>query len=143
MSLLLSGLSTIAHVQENIKSVRCSGPDTMSEEKLAAIAREWEIYEALCPVSCSDCQYCLPCPGGVNIPRTFEIYNDLMMYGDEQHAQLEYSWIDEDKRGNMCIACGECLEKCPQQIEIPDWLTKAHEVLCKGGVRTTGVADAH
>jgi predicted aldo/keto reductase-like oxidoreductase len=53
-----------------------------------------------------------------------------MIYGDDQQAQLSYLWLDEDERGDMCTECGECLEKCPQQIEIPDWLAKAHELFC-------------
>ena len=61
----------------------------------------------------------------------FEIYNDLMAYGDDDRAQMVYGWLAEDERANLCIECGECLEKCPQMIEIPDWLAKAHEVLCK------------
>ncbi len=39
--------------------------------------------------------------------------------------------MNEDERANLCIECGECLEKCPQQIEIPDWLAKVHEILCQ------------
>ncbi|NIV33350.1 MAG: aldo/keto reductase, partial [Anaerolineae bacterium] len=39
--------------------------------------------------------------------------------------------VNEDERANLCIECGECLEKCPQQIEIPDWLAKVHEILCQ------------
>ena len=55
-----------------------------------------------------------------------------MMYGNEAHAQMVYnSFMKAEERGDQCIECGECLEKCPQMIEIPDWLAKAHEVLCK------------
>jgi len=61
----------------------------------------------------------------------FEIYNDLMVYGDDDRAQMVYGWLDEDERANLCIECRECLEKCPQGIEIPNWLAKAHEVLGK------------
>jgi predicted aldo/keto reductase-like oxidoreductase len=67
----------------------------------------------------------------VNIPRVFEIYNDLAMYGDEARARMFYGWLEEGERASMCIECGECLEKCPQTIAIPDWLAKAHEAVCK------------
>jgi predicted aldo/keto reductase-like oxidoreductase len=130
VSVVLSGMSAMEHVEQNITSANRSGIGTLSEEEQAIVARVREKYDELCPIPCTDCRYCLPCPNSVNIPRIFEIYNDLMMYGDEQHAQLVYSWIEEDERGNMCIACGECLEKCPQMIEIPEWLAKAHEALC-------------
>jgi hypothetical protein len=91
-----------------------------------------EAYEALCPVPCTDCKYCLPCPSGVNIPRVFDIYNDGVIYDNVERSRMVYnSFMSEDERASLCTQCGECLEKCPQQIEIPDWLAKAHEVLCQ------------
>jgi len=131
VSLLLSGMSTMEHVEQNIESANQSGPGALTDDDLALIAQVREKYEELCPIPCTDCKYCLPCPSGVNIPRAFEIYNDLIMYGDLARSQMVYSWLKEDERANLCIECGECLEKCPQQIEIPDWLAKAHKVLCK------------
>jgi predicted aldo/keto reductase-like oxidoreductase len=125
-------MSTMAHVEENIASADRSGPGTLSDEELALYECAREAYEALCPIPCTDCKYCLPCPSGVNIPRVFDIYNDLMMYGDERRAQMFYnSFMKAEERADLCIECGECLEKCPQSIEIPDWLAKAHEVLCQ------------
>jgi predicted aldo/keto reductase-like oxidoreductase len=131
VSVVLSGMSTIEQVDENLVSADRSGPGTLTEKDLAMIDRVREAYEALCPIPCTDCKYCLPCPSGVNIPEVFEVYNDFIMYGDEQRAQMMYGWINEDERANLCVECGECLEKCPQGIEIPDWLKKAHEVLCQ------------
>jgi predicted aldo/keto reductase-like oxidoreductase len=54
------------------------------------------------------------------------------MYGEEGWANWAYNVaMKEDERASTCTECGECLEKCPQMIEIPDWLAKAHEELCK------------
>jgi predicted aldo/keto reductase-like oxidoreductase len=131
VSVVLSGMSAMEHVEENIESVDRSGPGSLSLEELALYVRTREAYQALSPIPCTDCEYCLPCPNGVNIPRVFGIYNELMMYGDENRAQRVYGWLDENERANLCIECGECLEKCPQHIEIPDWLAKAHQVLCR------------
>jgi predicted aldo/keto reductase-like oxidoreductase len=132
VSLLLSGMSAMEHVVENVESANRSGPGTLTDEELVIIDRVRKAYEALCPIPCTDCKYCLPCPSGVNLPRVFEIYNDLLMYGNERHAQMVYnSFMNEDERASLCIECGECLDKCPQSIEIPDWLAKAHEILCQ------------
>jgi hypothetical protein len=65
----------------------------------------------------------------VDIPEVFSIYNDYLMYGDDKRSQMFYGWLDEKTRADQCVECGECLEKCPQQIEIPDWLKKAHDLL--------------
>jgi uncharacterized protein len=132
VSVVLSGMSTMEHVVENVESASRSGPGTLTEEELALIARAREAYQALSPIPCTDCKYCLPCPNGVNIPRVFEIYNEMMMYGNDQRAQMVYNtFLKAEERADNCIECGECLEQCPQQIEIPDWLGKIHKLLCQ------------
>ena len=130
VSVVLSGMSSVEQVEQNVESADRSGPGTLSAEELALFDRVRAKYEELCPIPCTDCRYCLPCPSGVNIPRIFEIYADLMMYGEDGWANWAYNIaLDEENRADQCIECGECLEKCPQSIEIPDWLAKAHEVL--------------
>ena len=132
VSIVLSGMSTMEHVEQNLASADRSGPGTLTERELALYELVRAEYDKLCPIPCTDCKYCLPCPSGVNIPEIFEIYNDMMMYGNEDEARLLYNtFVKEDERADRCTECGECLEKCPQNIEIPDWLAKAHEVLCK------------
>jgi hypothetical protein len=124
-------MSTMEQVVENVASAGRSSPGTLSNVELALYDRVRDAYQTLSPIPCTDCKYCLPCPNGVNIPRVFEIYNDLMMYGDERRAHMVYStFMKPEERADMCIECGECLEQCPQQIEIPDWLAKIHEALC-------------
>jgi predicted aldo/keto reductase-like oxidoreductase len=56
------------------------------------------------------------------------VYNEGQMFGLD-HARGAYNWIEEKSRGDACIECGECLEKCPQRIEIPEWMKKVHEAL--------------
>ncbi len=129
VSVVLSGMSTMEHVEQNVASASQSGPGTLTKQELDVIARARDRYQELSPIPCTDCRYCLPCPSGVDIPRVFGVYNDAMIYGDEQGARMAYLWLDEEERANLCIECGECLEKCPQQIGIPDWLAKAHELL--------------
>jgi hypothetical protein len=129
VSLVLSGMSTMQQVEENLASAGCSTVGTLTTEELALVDRAREAYQALCAIPCTSCKYCLPCPSGVDIPEVFSIYNDLLMYGDEKRSQMFYGWLDEKTRADKCVECGECLEKCPQHIEIPDWLKKAHEIL--------------
>lgn len=135
VSVVLSGMSTMEQVKQNVASAGQSGPGALRDEELELVARVRDKYRELGRIPCTDCQYCLPCPNGVNIPRVFEIYNDAKIYGDEQSARISYAWLEEEQRADLCLECHECLEKCPQQIEIPDWLSKAHELL-RGGEAT-------
>jgi len=131
VSLVLSGMSTMEQVEQNLASADRSGVGTLTEEELSLVAQAREAYLALCPIPCTACQYCLPCPNGVAIPDVLGVYNEAKMFGDQDRARMLYGWIDEKNRGDQCIECGECLEKCPQHIEIPNWMKKAHERLCQ------------
>jgi len=131
VSVVLSGMSTMEHVRQNVVSASQSGPGALTEDELALVARVRDEYRDLCPIPCTDCKYCLPCPSGVNIPRIFEIYNEAMIYNDLRGGRMRYGWLEEGERANLCTECGQCLELCPQQIEIPEWLAKAHELLCQ------------
>jgi len=129
VSVVLSGMSTMEQVDENLVSASHSGVGTLAAEELTLVDRVREAYRALCAIPCTSCKYCLPCPSGVDIPEVFSIYNDLLMYGDENRSRMFYSWLDDKTRADKCAECGECLDKCPQHVEIPEWLKKAHEVL--------------
>jgi predicted aldo/keto reductase-like oxidoreductase len=136
VSLLLSGMSTFEQVVQNVESAGRSGVGTLGEDELALIGRVREQYRALSAIPCTKCEYCLPCPNGVKIPTIFEVYNELVMYGDEGRARWFYSTLDEAQRANNCIECGECLAKCPQGIDIPEWLKKVHAALCQENATT-------
>lgn len=132
VSVVLSGMSTMQHVKENIASANASGIHTLTEEELALVAQVREKYQELCPIPCTKCGYCMPCPNGVNIPRNLEIYNEGVMYDKPDHARQAYSWLSEDERASACIQCRECEEQCPQSIPISEWMPRIHEVLGEG-----------
>jgi predicted aldo/keto reductase-like oxidoreductase len=55
--------------------------------------------------------------------------NPSFTYSDERAARVACQWVEEVQRADLCVECGECLEKCPQHIDIPEWLARAHELL--------------
>ncbi len=129
VSLLLSGMSAMRHVEENVVYAGRSGPGTLTPDELALVDRVREAYRALIPIPCTQCGYCQPCPSGVDIPEILNVYNEATMYENLPAARAAYGWIKKESRADHCIECGECLDKCPQHIPIPDWLKKAHELL--------------
>lgn len=132
VSVVLSGMSAMEQVEQNVASADVSAINVLASEELALIARVREMYQKICPIPCTKCGYCMPCPNGVNIPRNFEVYNQGVMYEKPDHAREAYTWISEDERASACIQCRECEEKCPQSIPISEWMPRVHEVLGEG-----------
>ncbi len=129
VSVVLSGMSTMEQVEENVASADASGVGTLPAEDLALIEEVRELYNELCPIPCTKCRYCMPCPNGVNIPRNFDIYNQGVMYEKPELARGSYSFVPEDEQASACIQCGECEELCPQDIPISEWMPSVHQVL--------------
>jgi predicted aldo/keto reductase-like oxidoreductase len=132
VSIVLSGMSTMEQVRENVASAGMSGINTLSEEEVAVFARVRAQYQERCPIPCTKCRYCMPCPSGVDIPRCFEIYNQGMMYGKPDRARGAYRWMSEESRASACIGCQECEELCPQGISISEWMPRVDQVLGAG-----------
>ncbi len=130
VSLVLSGMSTLEQVEENLESANISRPGLLNADELELISKVRETVEGLSPIPCTDCDYCLPCPNGVNIPLNFEVYNRVAMYDDLKHSKFEYkNWIPDDQKAACCIQCEECLPKCPQNIPISSWMPVVNDVL--------------
>jgi predicted aldo/keto reductase-like oxidoreductase len=130
VSLALSGMSEMAHVTENLQTARESQVGLLTPEDHAIIAEVRETYASLEPIPCTACEYCLPCPYGVEIPRVFKIYNEAVAYDAWDQARWRYNnQVKAEHRADNCVACGECEAACPQNIRIIDWLATAHEKL--------------
>jgi len=133
VSVVLSGMSAMEHVVENVASAGRSGVGQLSAGELALVERVRQKYDELCPIPCTACGYCMPCPNGVDIPRNFATFNNGVMYNAFDEARQRYNrWMPEERRASACIQCRECEELCPQDIPISEWMTVVHQVLGEG-----------
>ena len=124
VTVVLSGMSAMSHVKENLVSADKAGD--LTDEDLRIIDRVREAYRELSPIPCTGCGYCMPCPNGVNIPRILELYNDARVYEAAKKERFLYRMLSKEAQADNCTQCKECEEVCPQHIAIPNWLEKAH-----------------
>ncbi len=129
ISLVLSGMSSMEQVEENLGVADEAGIGNMSLQEKETIDRAREAYELKAAIGCTDCRYCMPCPHGVAIPFVFSYYNMMKMYSDLRLAKAHYAFLDESSRADKCTGCGKCLEHCPQHLEIIELLKECHSVL--------------
>ncbi len=133
VAVTLSGMSTMEQVVENVAVAGRSGPGTLAEDEMVLFDRVREAYSGLSPIPCTGCEYCMPCPSGVDIPRIFQLYNQAIMYDDLRAGRIRYQGPVMGPRdggyADLCTECGDCMEACPQEIPIPEWLKKVHELL--------------
>ena len=142
VSVVLSGMSTMQQVKDNIQYASESRVGSLTEEELALYGRVREAYRGLTAVACTQCGYCMPCPQGVDIPRNFSIYNEAVMYDNPGTSRDEYGWWKHaherdssrpDIRAAMCVQCVACEAKCPQSIQISKWMPVVHKALGENG----------
>lgn len=130
VSVVLSGMSTAGQLEENLISASRSGVGTLSEAELALVAEVRAEFQRLAPIPCTECGYCQPCPNNVLIPKIFAAYNEATMFNAQEYGRIAYNqWIAPENRAGQCLKCGECEEKCPQHIQIMEWLERADRYL--------------
>ncbi len=142
ISVVLSGMGSQKMLDENCASAEISGVGLLSEDDLHTINELVRIYRKYIIVDCTACKYCMNCPYGVNIPQNFAILNNVsteksavrkwMVKRSYRKLAGDPEKLNKEKtNGNalICTECGECIEKCPQEINIPEELKKVDLVL--------------
>lgn len=134
----LSGMSSIEMVEEN---VRIASNDTpLTKEELDMVSASMEENKRMEDLYCTGCNYCMPCPAGVNIPLNFQLMNYHRVYKITDYAKDQYSQIGKvewynGKAAEECVECGVCETKCPQKLEIRKQLKETARAL--SGSRNT------
>jgi predicted aldo/keto reductase-like oxidoreductase len=141
----LSGMNRMEHVVENVETF--SPLDPCTEAEYALLEKMADKISGVPTIPCTTCEYCMPCPYGVNIPGNFAYYNEavnkkiipLPDKGAADFAQRKQQFYDGYTKAladpktwaHSCQDCEECLSKCPQQIRIPNQLARIVETLRK------------
>lgn len=117
VKVVLSGMSTMDQVQDNLKTF--GDFQALNDQEQEAVSQVTTSLRQRINNGCTSCEYCLPCPVGVNIPHNFRIWNNYGVY--ENKGETVWRWktqMKDEERALNCISCGQCEQVCPQKIEI-------------------------
>jgi len=133
---ILSGMTYMEHLQDNVDTFGHFQPLDQKEldmlEDMALNIRDYPL------IDCTGCQYCMPCPYGIDIPGIFRHYNKCVNEGTLANSPEQQGYrrlrrkylasycrsIEKDRQADHCIACGRCVDLCPQHIRIPAELSR-------------------
>lgn len=125
VKLVLSGMSELDHVSENIDIVK--NFNGWGDDELDIIARARDIINDSTAIPCTFCDYCAEhCRKGIPISKYFALYNDEMSSNVDQMLNFLYydNYAEKHSKASECVACGACEKVCPQHIEIGSELEK-------------------
>ena len=119
VTMVLSGMSSMEQLQENIKTFEENKP--LNEQEMDTLL---EIADGMLKgnvLPCTACRYCTShCPMGLDIPKLLALYNEHVFTGGGFIAPMAISALPDDKKPSACIGCRSCEAVCPQQLKISE-----------------------
>jgi len=140
---LLSGMSTMDQLEENLSLADAAAAGMLAENQKAVYKTALESVNRSCKIRCTGCNYCMPCPKGVNIPGSFSTYNATYSMGYIEGMKqfvMSTGFMSEKGSGpGMCVKCGKCETHCPQKIAIMKELVNVRKRMEPWWIRLIGV----
>ncbi|MBN1139676.1 MAG: aldo/keto reductase [Anaerolineae bacterium] len=122
---VLSGMSTMEQVVENVRLFSEPDPTTEAEKELL----EQVVATMVDLVPCTACRYCCEvCPQELDIPKLIAMYNEAS-YEASFTLRAALEAMTEEELPSACLACGDCKALCPQDIDIPEVMARFAEII--------------
>ena len=140
---VLSGMTYMEHLQDNIRTYSPLVP--LTEEDKAFLEETAHQMHEYPTIPCNDCQYCMPCPYGIDIPGVLLHYNKCVNEGNLSASSSDSNYrearraflvgydrsVPKLRQADHCIGCGQCNEHCPQAIDIPKEMQRINDYVEK------------
>jgi predicted aldo/keto reductase-like oxidoreductase len=128
VTLLLSGMNDRHQLEENLRLADSALPGMLQKTELETYGRALAAINRACKIRCTGCNYCMPCPRGVNIPACFAAYNAIYSMGYVAGMQqfVTSTGLTSERSGSpsQCVKCGKCETHCPQHLPIMESLAQ-------------------
>ena len=126
MMMVLSGMSTIEQLKENVSFM--AEPKKLTEEETAAVNKVRGIFASMSMIPCTACHYCVldnDCPKKIQIPELFSCYNLKTTFHNWNQDYYYNNILTRDHgKASDCLKCGKCEKICPQHLPIRKLLEK-------------------
>jgi hypothetical protein len=127
VDVVLSGMNSLEQVKQNIDIASRTEVNSISANDLELIKEvAWE-YKQRKGNDCTGCEYCMPCPHGIDVASCFREYNVGKMLNNPVASAFHYFALPPKARADKCLHCDDCLNHCPQMIHISEDLKKVDE----------------
>jgi len=127
VTVVLSGMNSMEMIDENIRIASATEASSFTKADFELFKRVKQILTEKIKIPCTGCNYCMPCPKGVDIPTCFSCYNDREIEGKFSAFGkyiMQTSLKSQTHNASLCSKCGICEKHCPQKIAIRDELIK-------------------
>lgn len=140
VTMVLSGMNEPSQIAQNVATASDAAPNSLTPQEREMFAEVERIFRASYKVPCTGCNYCMPCPKGINIPGVFSSYNASYQIGRMTGYMGYYMCAgalgENPHYASDCVECGACARHCPQSINIPQELKQARKRLEFPGGKT-------
>lgn len=125
---VLSGMNSIAMIDENVEIASDTQPNSITDQEKEIYQKVKKAIQESVQIPCTGCNYCMPCPFGVDIPMCFNCFNDRVI---DSKLQAKFYYITRVRNHNAakCTGCKQCEKHCPQSIKISSELQKVKKVM--------------
>ncbi|MCL1828228.1 MAG: aldo/keto reductase [Oscillospiraceae bacterium] len=118
---VLSGMSTLEQVIDNVNTI--SGFTPLSDKEHEILLKTSAELKRSMLLPCTKCRYCDGCPAGIDIPGVLSAYNDYLL-SEFPLDLMPLTRLPEENKPDKCTSCGLCVEACPQNIDVPGFMSK-------------------
>ncbi|GMO26290.1 MAG: aldo/keto reductase [Termitinemataceae bacterium] len=123
VTVTLSGMNKMSDLDDNLQAAEKSHVGMLDDTELAVYKQVQDKFRESYKVLCTGCNYCMPCPKGVNIPSCIATYNMSYTIGRLHGIQhYIFSNVVKDSKelagASVCVKCGQCEKKCSQNLPV-------------------------